>query len=139
MTIERVETHWPELFGRLRLPETWRGLLEESEFRVEEFEDEGTRVIRAELPGIDPDKDVEITVEGEYLRIRAERRQETKAEEKGRYRSEFRYGSFSRTLALPAGAVADDVKATYHDGVLEVRVPVSPEKAEARKIPVARG
>jgi HSP20 family protein len=138
MAIERNELHWP-LFGRARFPDLWRNLVEESEFRVEEFEEEGTRVIRAELPGVDPDKDVEITIEGDQLRIRAERRQEEKVEAKGRYRSEFRYGSFARLLTLPAGAVPDDVKATYHDGVLEVRVPISSERAAATKIPVARG
>jgi HSP20 family protein len=138
MAIDRNELQWP-FFGRGRVPDLWRGLIEESDFRVEEFEDDGTRVIRAELPGVDPDKDVEITIEGDELRIRAERRQEEKVEEKGRLRSEFRYGSFARRLTLPAGAVADDVKATYHDGVLEVRVPISSEKAAATKIPVARG
>jgi HSP20 family protein len=138
MAIDRNELQWP-LFGRARVPDLWRSLIEESDFRVEEFEDDGTRVIRAELPGVDPDQDVEITIEGDELRIRAERRQEEKVEEKGRFRSEFRYGSFARRLTLPAGAVADDVKATYHDGVLEVRVPISSEKAAATKIPVARG
>jgi HSP20 family protein len=106
--------------------------------RVEEFEDGDTLVVKAEMPGLDPEKDVEISVSDHTLRIRAERRQETKVDEKGRYRSEFRYGSFSRSIPLPAGATDEDVKATYRDGILEVRVPVDRGKAEARKIAVQR-
>lgn len=90
------------------------------------------------MPGLDPDKDVEIDVTGQMLRIRAERRQESKTEDKGRYRSEFRYGSFSRAVPLPAGATDQDVKATYKDGILEVRVPIDHGKAEAHNIPIQR-
>jgi HSP20 family protein len=110
----------------------------EPDMKVEEFTDGDTRVVRAELPAIDPEKDVEITVDDGRLRIRAERRQEEKTEEKGRYRTEFRYGSFTRVVPLPAGASQDDVKATYRDGILEVRVPVSREAAAKRTIPVTR-
>lgn len=133
---------WPDLFGRWwrrDFPELWRGALEESQFRVEEFTEGDTHVIRAELPGVDPDEGIDITVEGDLLRIRAERREERKAEEQGGYRSEFRYGSFARAVALPTGASVDDVEATYQDGVLEVRVPLDREKAKAEKIPVQRG
>ncbi|MGZ4662358.1 MAG: Hsp20/alpha crystallin family protein, partial [Arthrobacter sp.] len=63
--------------------------------------------------------------------------------EKGKdsYRSEFRYGSFLRTLPLPADVKEEDIKATYKDGVLEVRTPV-PERAlaesKATKLPITR-
>ncbi len=107
--------------------------------RVEEFTEGNQLVVRAELAGIDPEKDVEIHVADHTLRIRAERRQETKSEEQGRYRSEFQYGSFSRSIPLPAGASDQDVKATYKDGILEVRVPVDQGEAAAKKIPVERG
>lgn len=107
-------------------------------FRVEEFDDEGTRVIRAELPGVDPDKDVEITVDKGCLDISAERTARTEEREKGRYRSEFRYGSFHRRLPLPPGASEADVVATYRDGILEVRVPVATEKAAPARIAVTR-
>lgn len=103
---------------------------------VEEFTDGDEAIVRVEMPGIDPDKDVEIVVSDHTLRLRAERREETKAEEKGGYRSEFRYGSFTRTVSLPAGATEKDVKATYKDGILEVRVPIDRATAEAKKIPI---
>ncbi len=90
------------------------------------------------MPGIDPDKDVQITVSDHTLHLRAERREETKTEDKGSYRSEFRYGTFSRTVQLPVGATEKDVKATYRDGILEVRIPVDRRAAEARKVQVQR-
>ncbi|HEX7094256.1 MAG TPA: Hsp20/alpha crystallin family protein [Acidimicrobiales bacterium] len=120
-------------------PDTWRDFFEESSLRVEEFEEDNKLVVRAEMPGIDPDKDVEITVSDNTLHIKAERRQESKTEDKRGYRSEFRYGSFVRTVPLPAGANEKDISATYQDGILEVRVPVDAGKAETKKIPVSRG
>jgi len=128
---------WPQL---PRWPDLWRSRLFDVDepMRVEEYRDGDTLVVRAEMPGLDPEKDVEITVSDQTLHIRAERRQETKTEEKGYYRSEFRYGSFGRSVPLPAGATEADVKASYKDGILEVRVPVDSSKVEARKIPVQR-
>jgi HSP20 family protein len=120
-------------------PELWQqGPLDVHGMRIEEFREGDTLVVRAEMPGMDPEKDIQIDVSDQTLRIRAERREESKTEEKGGYRSEFRYGSFSRQVPLPAGASEDDVKATYKDGILEVRVPVDQAKAEARTIPIQR-
>lgn len=109
--------------------------------RVDEFQDGQDRVIRAELPGIDPDKDVEITVARGLLHINAERTVEEDTKDKGLLRHEMRYGSLTRTLPLPAGATGADIKATYQDGILEIRVPV-PEPASADElitIPVTKG
>lgn len=137
----RTDMDWPEWFPRrlLDLPETWRDLLSEDSMRVEEFQDDGVLVVRAELPGIDPDHDVEITVSDHTLRLKAERRQESRTEDAKGFRSEFHYGSLLRTVALPAGATEADVKATYVDGILEVRVPIDTARAAAHRIPVARG
>ena len=109
--------------------------------KVEEFQDGDAMVVRAELPGIDPDQDVELTVVGDTLQLRAERREKSEHKDKAGYRSEFRYGSFVRSLPLPAGTQDEDITATYQDGVLEVRVPVKApdQKAGTRKIPVTRG
>ena len=81
-------------------------------------------VIRAELPGLDPERDIEVSVEGRTLTIHAERRQDGSEP----YRSEFRYGSLTRLVTLPARVDAKDVTARYERGVLEVSVPV-PRKA----------
>lgn len=71
--------------------------------KVEEMVDGNTLVVRAELPGIDPEKDAEITISDGGLTIRAERREETEHKEKDSYRSEFRYGSFARGYPCPKG------------------------------------
>jgi len=108
---------------------------------VEEFTEGNTLVVKAELPGIDPDKDVEITVGGGSLHIRAERREETEESGKQFHRRELRYGSFARTLPLPDGVEDSDIAASYKDGILEVRVPMPTEQAKdaTRTIPVDRG
>jgi len=129
---------WPDVFTDWpRWPEVWRGRFEPT-MKVEEFTEGDELVVRAEMPGIDPDKDVEVRLADHMLRIHAERREEHKTEEKGRYRSEFQYGSFSRTVPLPEGATSDDVKATYEDGILEVRVPIDRKTAAATTVPVTR-
>jgi HSP20 family molecular chaperone IbpA len=103
--------------------------------RVEDYVEEGQYVLRAELPGIDPDKDVDITIDNGVLTIKAERREE----KKDAGRSEFRYGAFTRSTTLPTGADQDDVSATYSDGILEVRVGIKPEtKPEAKRIAIAK-
>lgn len=132
---------WPSWFGRLGFPESWQQFLDAETMKVEEYREGDMMVVRAELPGIDPDKDVEVTVADGMLRIHAERTQETREEgkDKEHFRSEFRYGEFTRVLPLPAGATEADVTASYRDGILEVRVPTSDEKAAARKVAVSRG
>jgi predicted unusual protein kinase regulating ubiquinone biosynthesis (AarF/ABC1/UbiB family)/HSP20 family molecular chaperone IbpA len=101
-------------------------------FRLEESVRDDRYVIRAELPGLDPENDIDVTVDGRILTIRAERRQQ----DKGPYRSEFRYGSLSRAVKLPAGVDPADVTARYDKGVLEVSVPVQVIKPEGTRITV---
>lgn len=88
----------------------------------------------SELPGIDPGKDVEVAVEGGLLTLRAERTEET--EEKDR--TEFRYGTFTRSIRLPVGARDDETTAEYKDGVLTITVPIPEAKAGSRTVPVRR-
>jgi HSP20 family protein len=105
--------------------------------RVDEYHDDGVLVVRAEIPGIDPDKDVEVSVADRMLHIEARRHEEESREAKGYRRKEIRTGSFRRTLALPAGVEEGDVEATYEDGILEVRIP-TPEPQPTKKIPVSK-
>lgn len=129
--------HWPEMFAR-RWPETLRNLPFGAEMmRIEHFNDEdGTMVVRAELPGIDPEEDVSISIDDGLMTISGEREERSETEGSNGYRTEFQYGSFSRTVRLPVGARADDVVATYRDGILEVRVPVDADKPTVRKVPI---
>jgi len=111
---------------------------EATPLRIEQRIDGDECVVRAEMPGIDPDRDVDINVSDGMLQIRAERRDETEHHDGDRHRSEFHYGSFSRVISLPAGVTQTDVKATYRDGILEVRLPLDHGKAAATKVPVTR-
>lgn len=69
------------------------GLTSDVPIRLEEFTDDGHLVVRAELPGINPEKDIQVTAEEGLLTIRSERRNEIKCEARGRHFSEMRYGS----------------------------------------------
>jgi HSP20 family protein len=113
------------------------GSLAESGFlRLEEYIDGDTCVIRAEMPGIDPEKDVEITVQDGVLHIEAHREEHKEEDKPGGYRSEFHYGHFARDIRLPEGATETDVKASYKDGILEIRVPIGREAKPAAKVPI---
>jgi HSP20 family protein len=106
---------------------------------VDVFSRQGDLVVRAELPGVDPEKDVDITVEDGVLTIKGERRHEQKTEEENYYRFESSYGSFQRNVPLPSGVKADDIAASYDDGILEVVIPKAGALTSARKIPVTAG
>ena len=112
-----------------------RSLISPHLIRVEEKVEDGHYVIRAEIPGVDPDKDVKITVGNDTLTIEAERTEE----KSDKTRSEFQYGAFRRTMTLPAGAKDDDITANYADGILTVSIALGePPSEHARQIPVAR-
>lgn len=101
---------------------------------VETYTEDGKYVVRADLPGVDPDKDIDVKVDGDVLTIHGERREE----EHDQGHSEVRYGSFTRSLRLPRGADPSDVTARYDAGVLTVSVPMVEPPAEPIKIPVQR-
>lgn len=134
----RNRPYWPDWSDFGDWPERWSDLMSESRMKAEEYQEGDELVIRVELPGIDPEKDIELTVSDGMLRLKAERRQETEVEDKAGYRSEFSYGSFSRTVPLAPGVGEEDVKASYRDGILEVRLPIDQEEAAVRKIPIRR-
>lgn len=94
-------------------------------------------VLRADLPGVSA-KDVKVTVEGDTLTLRGERKREENKTEGSLRRIERSYGEFERSFTLGAPVKADQVKASYRDGVLEVRVPKADE-ARPREIEVQVG
>ena len=115
------------------------GWITENEIPVEEFVENDTLRVRAELPGIDPERDVEIIVSDNMLHLQAQRHQDVQVvEDNGLARQEFRYGSFSRSIPLPAGAKEKDIEARYADGILEVTLPVDRSQWSSRTIPVER-
>jgi len=102
--------------------------------RIEDYTEDGHYVVRAEIAGIDPEKELDVSVGAGYLSIRAERSSHVE----GKHRSEFRYGAFSRTVALPADADPADVTAEYAGGILTIKVALKSEHQEAvTRIPVS--
>jgi HSP20 family protein len=87
---------------------------------------------------VNPDEDVDISISDGNLRIRAERRHEETIEERDYRRTEFRYGSFSRVVPLPAQTNEQDIKASYRDGILEVRAPIDEIVPRRSTIPINR-
>jgi HSP20 family protein len=103
--------------------------------RVEEYAEDNKYIVRAELAGVDPERDIEITAGNGYLSIHAERSGRTE----GKHRSEFRYGSFSRTISLPPNVDEDNISASYDKGILTVTVPFTRgEEGGTRRIPISQ-
>ena len=103
------------------------------------FEREGDLVIRTELPGLDPARDVKVSFEDGAVVIAGERRQKEEIEEDTYYRMETSYGSFTRRVPLPEGVDDATITAEYEDGVLQIVVPKAVAELKAprvREIPV---
>ena len=92
-------------------------------------------VLKADLPGLSDD-DVAIEVQDGTLKISGERKEEHEKSERGWYRVERSFGTFSRSLTLPDGVDPNGIKAEFHDGVLEVRIP-KPEERKPRRIEIS--
>lgn len=126
---QRARSLFPELSDWIT---GFHPVFESRMLRLEDEMKDGTYEVRAELPGIDPVKDVDITVRDGLLTIKAERSE--KKDFDGR--SEFSYGSFHRTVPLPAGADEDDIRATCDKGVLTVSVPVLEARATEKHVQI---
>ena len=101
---------------------------------VDVFEEKDDIVVKAEIPGMDKDN-IEVNLTDHTLTIKGEKKKEEEVKEENYYRSERSYGSFFRTLELPKDVHGDKVKATFKNGVLEVRMPKT-EEAKAKEIKV---
>ena len=124
--------------NRRRLPDLWWLPLDGDSFLcVDEVVEDGTLKVRVDAPGIDPDHDVDLRLVDHQLELRVTRRERTEAEDAAHRRTEVRYGTFRRSLPVPRGTTADRIAASYHEGVLEIAVPVG-EEIQAAKIAVAR-
>jgi HSP20 family protein len=109
-----------------------RSIFDGNLMRLEDETKDGHYEVRAELPGVDPTDDIEVTVCDGQLTIKAERTQTS--ESNGH--SEFTYGSFVRTVPLPAGADEDDINATYDRGILTVSVPLAEDHPTEKRVEV---
>jgi HSP20 family protein len=123
----RMRPWWPE---RWSMP----AVLEISPPAVDLFEEKEEIVVKAELPGMDKDS-IQVNITDHTLTIKGEKKKEEEVKEENYYRSERSYGSFVRTLELPADVHSDKAKASFKNGVLEVRLPKT-EEAKAKEIKV---
>ena len=110
----------------------WEGNLVVPPVDIEETSEAFT--FRADLPGIDP-KDTKVSLNGDTLTIRGERKRSSEKKEGAFHRTERAYGSFERVFTLNAPVQSDQIKAGYKDGVLEIVVPKA-EQARTREIEV---
>ena len=101
---------------------------------IDVVRDNGNLVIRADVPGIKAEE-VKIEVEDDILTVSGEHEEKKESKDKHFLRRERRYGSFSRSMALPAGVDAKKIKAKTHDGVVEVTIPL-PKVPEKKKIEI---
>ena len=117
-------------------PERWlsREAMEVSAAAIDLYEEKDDIVVKAELPGMEKDN-IQVNLSDHTLTIKGEKKKEEEIKEKNYYRSERAYGSFIRTVELPKDVHGDKVKASFKNGVLEVRLPKT-EEAKTREIKV---
>jgi HSP20 family protein len=127
-----------DFFGRrMRAwwPERWLGReTEVTAPSVDVYEEKDDIIVKAELPGMDKN-DIEVNISDSQLILKGEKKKEEKVEEENYYRCERSYGAFFRTLELPSTVQADKIKASFKNGVLEVRLPKT-EEAKSKEIKI---
>lgn len=101
---------------------------------IDVYEEKDSVVVKAELPGMKKE-DIEVNLAGENLTIKGEKKEDKEVKEDNYYRRERSYGSFLRTVALPCDVKSDEIKASFKDGVLEIRVPKT-EDAKKKSVAV---
>jgi len=126
-TSQLFDSSWEHLPDRLAKEAIWSPSLDV-------VEDNNNIILKADLPGV-KQSDIDISVTGNFLTIKGERKHEEGAKEKKMHRVERFYGSFQRSLSLPDYADTSKIEATYKDGILEVVIPKT-EKAKPRQIKV---
>ena len=137
--LEEMERRFDEMFGRSILPSIWRRVPAEQMAwapSIDVFEKDDKFVVKAEVPGMKED-DIHVSVEGDMLTIRGEKKAESEVKEEDYYRCERSYGSFLRSVALPSTVDTSKIEADYEDGVLEVTLSKKPE-VKPKKVAVKK-
>ena len=137
--LEEMERRVAEMFRHPLTPSIWRSIPAEQMTwapKLDIFEKGDKVVIKAEIPGM-KEEDIHVSVEGDVLTIRGEKKTESEVKEEDYYHCERSYGSFSRSISLPSTVDASKVEAEYEDGVLEVtlskKLEVKPKKVAVKK------
>jgi HSP20 family protein len=121
---------WTEPLSRVAGADAWAP-------QIDVFQKNNELTIRADLPGMRKDE-VSVDVTDDAITIQGERKRENEEEREGFYRSERSYGSFCRVIPLPEGAMTEQAKALFRDGVLEVTMP-APPASKGRRLEIGEG
>jgi HSP20 family protein len=129
-TLERFADEVTRIFDDFGLGRAWGRVPASSDLlawapRVDITQHDDELLIRADLPGLEND-DVKVNVTEDTVTIHGERHRAQEEERDGVYRTERNYGAFHRAIPLPAGTVTDQAKASFKNGVLEIRMPAAP-------------
>lgn len=122
--------HWATPLSRETRVEAWAP-------DVEVFQKNNELTIKADLPGLKKDE-VSVDITDDAVTIQGERKREHQEEREGYYRSERSYGSFLRVVPLPEGAISEQAKANFRDGVLEITMP-APPASKGRRLEITEG
>jgi HSP20 family protein len=141
--VERMFEDWFADFWSRPFPRLWRpgfgrlrGISLEAP-ALDVYEQKDDVVIKAEIPGLTKDE-IDITLEGNTLTIKGEKKKEEEVKEEDYYRCERAYGAFARSIDLPVAVQTDKINASFKGGVLEIRLPKTEEaKKNVVKIKVA--
>ncbi len=102
-----------------------------NDMAVDLYEDGNNIIAEMSLPGVDAD-DVNVAVDGDYLRISGSREEKEEKKEKQFYSKEIRRGSFERVVNLPEAVNESEVEAEYENGVLKIKMPKLGEKKKEK-------
>lgn len=131
---------------RREMEDLWGDLLGEREFvpmkgewmpALDVSETKDSLIVKAELPGMEP-KDIDISIAGDLLTIKGEKKQKTEEKKESYHRIETRYGAFSRTIRIPVAVDPNNIEASCDKGVLRVVLPKK-EEIKAKQIEIKSG
>lgn len=134
--LDRFRREFDDLIERFGVDRDFFGGGEAAMLRpaLESYVENGKFIVRTDLPGIEA-KDVDIKVVGDMLTIKGQREEKRETKKPDYLRRELRYGAFQRAISLPEGIKAEDLKATYRDGVLEL-IAEMPKEAAPKEVKI---
>jgi HSP20 family protein len=140
-TLQRFADEMDRMFDDVGLGRRWTSPWREAADLwapdVEVFQKNNELTIKADLPGLKRDE-VTVDLTDDAVTIHGERKREHEEEREGFYRTERSYGSFYRVIPLPEGAITEQAKANFRDGVLEITMP-APPAAKGRRLEITEG
>lgn len=130
-----IEDFWRRPFPSLMFGDRWPlPMVSLKAPSLDVYEEKDEIVVKADLPGMNKDE-IEVTVTGDVVTIKGEKKKEEEVKEKDYYRRERSYGSFVRSVELPCEVKSDQIKANFKEGVLEVRMPKT-EEAKKKSVSI---